>query len=149
MLFNALCVFFRRQPGSKLTTGLPVVCVICVCVCNMCACVFGVCVRIHIPTLVAHIAFSSEQFHFLIINARPISPIPARNRRPVNLFSVQLLFQSLYARCHLCVRSSCFGIQVVFKRHKIYKEFFLLDLLLLEYHISVYIYIVMIVCRAL
>ena len=53
---------------------------------------------------------------------------------------MQLLFQSLYARCHSCVRSSCFGIQVVFKRHKIYKDFFLLDLLLLQYHISVYIY---------
>ena len=91
MLFNALCVFFRRQPGSKLTTGLPVVCVICVCVCNMCACVFGVCVRIHIPTLVAHIAFSSEQFHFLIINAQSISPInDTRNRRQLFLYAVAL-----------------------------------------------------------
>ena len=49
----------------------------------MCVCVRRVCVRIHIPTMVAHIAFSSEQFHFLIINTRPILPstLPARNRR--------------------------------------------------------------------
>ena len=134
MLFNALCVFFRRQPGSKLTTGLPVVCVICVCVCNMCACVFGVCVRIHIPTLVAHTAFSSEQFHFLIRNARPISPIHYRHITDGNLFSMQLLFQSLYDVTHVSVK--------LFLNDKKYTRiFFLLDLLLLQYHISVCIYI--------
>ena len=152
----------------------------CVCVCLLCVFVWArvcvchrVCVRaygIHIPTMAVCVSTSPPWSRTLLSALSSSIYLSSYACRSIyacrsdshpctthvtddNFFSsVHLLFQSLYARCHLCVRSSCLGIQVVFKRHNNIQGFFFVGsvvlLLSVKIHTTGMCQCLMIVCRA-